>query len=48
MDAENLQIHTVAELSPNSTYLHFAFKFIKSFNYIFPFDPQNSFVGYSG
>ena len=44
----SFQIHIVTELQPNITYLHFAFKFIKNFNYMFPLNPHNSFTGYAG
>lgn len=43
----SFQIHIDTELQPNITYLHFAFKFIKNFNYIFPLNPPNSFAGYA-
>ena len=48
MNTGSFQIYTVAKLSTNITYLHFAFKFTKNFNYIFPFDPHKCFVEYTG
>ena len=44
----SFKIHIVTELQPNITYLHFSFKFIKNFNYMFPLNPHNSFTGYAG
>lgn len=44
----SFQIHIVTELQPNITYLHFAFKFIKNFNYMLLLNPHNSFTGYAG